>query len=1050
MGTTTTDDSWSKRLGTFATKHETAKGKQGTTYHLTCEIDDPTATYEDHAFGDLADEAKKKGIYQLPLASGNRPFEVHDRPEDAHPVVIAFLPLCFRHPQDRKDAMNYAFVQPGAWIYIWVGEKLWDEVFVIDAGGGVPQYVHVNLTRYQGLDTRPPTTVPQPRLFVPHTTAGGTARNVEIAVSHVQWSWAQIAHYGRLAPDDPRCTSKNAGGAATADRGKRDKRLQVIPFKDYQARVGAPGAQPFSTPRASPGRHLLSIDVAAAQLIEGAGGHDVAKSMWPVLQGSGKGLLAVVLDDPIQVAVTLKAEHAHALDTLHDLQAHMSIGEYGLASLVESIVEAEGTPAARAKALREELTRKRDAAVAKARVARAEVDWRRRHSGDGSDPDATKRFYEAFKSWQDADAEAKKAEDALDEAPEALTPLKDRIDSEKIKEVIEGWHAEEEKADKEVQVAAARIVPWLEGKGATIPFEAAMSDFFEANLDVREVAGISLWLSMVSELGTEASELEYFRKLTADTHLVGGALRGARALIGDLFFQLAFHGKAEARQGGKEQVDLTDGFPWLFDESIQWPLARGTPLAAVAATSHGAAMMLKEGIEALAKGRLAGEATTSLFDRVVKCINDRTRITGLEVEHTLTSVESFFLRKKYKGFTREAQIKRWPAGQVPRIAFKKSTARIEALVPTILASGRAVLWLTAAFETINIGAAIAQIAKSNEPGIETAKLVSLLLGNLGVIGSLVREASQIGGKLEAALREEASLENLAASLSKRAFKKQRGPGRLARVRLLERRLRTRYVILVGVKVLGILAAFADFAFAGLTVWRSLKSGSAGEMVAAGMELMAAVVGIAGVIGGEAIAGLLGVSATGVGVGIAAIGVVLVVGAALVRLWYGEADMEKALRLGYFGKVGYQGDGPKKRAVNEKLNVVDLSKEIGAILELLFDFVVETTVQGMEAFTVHVKLANFIDGESELQVSAYPAEPGLFSTSRGAEMSPLVPGREAVQDGRMSVTYTYATGTARVYEIDARLRVEGEAFVPTEKPKTLTVSFFRVDELSFMA
>jgi hypothetical protein len=1035
---TATDPSRAKQFDSFATKHEAARAKADKTYHLTLKIADPGVTYAGNTFASLPAAIKSQDIYTLPIAGDNKPFDIKNRPEEAHPVVIGFMPLCFRYPEDRKGAMNYSFIEPGCWLYIYVDDHLWDEIYVVDAGGGLVQFIHVNLTVFQGLDRRYPTTAPQPKLFVPHTTASGKPRKIEIAASHVQWSWAQISHYGRLDPRDPRRTDKNAGGTPLKERRARHKRLQRIDFGPYHQGANTPGFKPLSTPRTGPGKHLLSLDIAAALLITSNPGTSELQTLWHLLQTEGTGSVAVVLEDPIHVASTLKAEHNDAVDYLQDLQRHMLDGEWGLAALIKSLLDDEAAPALTAQKTREEAQHRYDEAGGRARAARAAYEDKRMHYGFGSTSAEDKAELEkTYEDWQRADTEVGAARQAVATAPEARAPLRTKIDSARFDGVIEGWEAKEQAAVGKIDTTAAAIVSWLENKSPDITFDDAMSDFFDGNLDARHLAGVGNWLFLLTELGLKKSEQRYFQKVMAPAHPLGGVFAEQYASLGKMLLELAFAGSGAASGPDPDgRIDITDGYTWIFsDDSLHASDSRGNPRATTAAISHGTAQIVKEGLEALMKSKLPSEDTRAVLNRVVTFIEKHGPISALHPMVMDVRADSYLrLRKKVKGIIYDPTVtEALSAKMVPRITFGRDKARIEGPTLTIGKLGKGIGWFAASLELLSLALTIQELASSNEPGLDKLKLVNSLAGSISSIVEFFNPEDLKAMELRAAQWEKSALET---QITKAANRKARSTlrKRIGSVAALESRLTMRAWALWGFKVLGIAAALVDFGFSILGALRAGKSGNTGEKVASGMEVVATFLGLVAAFGKDAIATGFATSETGVGFGIMGIGVLLCVGAALVRQWYGESEMEKIFRFGYFGVTRYEGGSPfkepKRQALDSKLNFVDLRIEIGAILDRLFDFLVETIESPVDpVLTVTVKLSNFLAGESALEVSVYK-DAHIHALSK--ELFPITDAQLQVVGTQLkSVTLTYKLDTSLLVEVHARLRVRGEHFVPSD-------------------
>ncbi|RMF13928.1 MAG: hypothetical protein D6758_12365, partial [Gammaproteobacteria bacterium] len=95
---------------------------------------------------------------------------------------------------------------PPGWLYVFRGGYLWAEYQVDSQAVSKPDPARVSLRpvdlqQLQGQDARPA----QPRKAIPlHTLRAPEDEAVEVAFSHVQWSWAQINAMGGLRPEpDP-------------------------------------------------------------------------------------------------------------------------------------------------------------------------------------------------------------------------------------------------------------------------------------------------------------------------------------------------------------------------------------------------------------------------------------------------------------------------------------------------------------------------------------------------------------------------------------------------------------------------------------------------------------------------------------------------------------------------------------------------------------------------------------------------------------------------------------------------------------------------------
>ncbi len=130
------------------------------------------------------------------------------------------------------------------YLYIFLNDSLWREI-EIDADFST--FRDVNLTKYQGQDTRPAMTQRQGRfVLMPFDISRQMSgyKNVEdfkFAFSEKQWSWSYIERLGGMHKEDPRYIAdleiyqqrKKENRAGTLDAKFRDQRLQKTTLKDY-------------------------------------------------------------------------------------------------------------------------------------------------------------------------------------------------------------------------------------------------------------------------------------------------------------------------------------------------------------------------------------------------------------------------------------------------------------------------------------------------------------------------------------------------------------------------------------------------------------------------------------------------------------------------------------------------------------------------------------------------------------------------------------------------------------------------------------------------
>lgn len=89
-------------------------------------------------------------------------------------------------------------LRPG-WVYVFVEGHLWRE-FQINTDQTT---VEVNLTQFKGQDKRPATIIGTRMIELP-ICIQSKSKQVEMAYSEFQWSWAYLNHFGGMAKDDPR------------------------------------------------------------------------------------------------------------------------------------------------------------------------------------------------------------------------------------------------------------------------------------------------------------------------------------------------------------------------------------------------------------------------------------------------------------------------------------------------------------------------------------------------------------------------------------------------------------------------------------------------------------------------------------------------------------------------------------------------------------------------------------------------------------------------------------------------------------------------------
>ncbi|WP_196161032.1 LysM peptidoglycan-binding domain-containing protein [Reinekea sp. G2M2-21] len=88
---------------------------------------------------------------------------------------------------------------PEGWLYVFVNGYLWHE-YEVDSHG---DFCGIDLRYQQTLDHRSATGVPSKNIVIP-TRMEGEDTEVQIAFSHVQWSWRRVLSLGGMNPEDIR------------------------------------------------------------------------------------------------------------------------------------------------------------------------------------------------------------------------------------------------------------------------------------------------------------------------------------------------------------------------------------------------------------------------------------------------------------------------------------------------------------------------------------------------------------------------------------------------------------------------------------------------------------------------------------------------------------------------------------------------------------------------------------------------------------------------------------------------------------------------------
>jgi len=202
----------------------------------------PTAKTEDDdgrrrnvVFHDMP-EGKKKAwlnfkdeqhsVYKIPLGTVEAVNELEER-ADWDNILVPVVPARYTTYSDnlnlmRKDAQQ---LEKG-WVYVFKDDFLWRELEVTERG----HMKDVNLTEYQGEDSRTSTCERDNRVILPYKVNGDVPK-IQVCYSQTQWSWARINAMGGMDPKDPR--KKDDLQMPTGKQKSKADELRKKRFGDY-------------------------------------------------------------------------------------------------------------------------------------------------------------------------------------------------------------------------------------------------------------------------------------------------------------------------------------------------------------------------------------------------------------------------------------------------------------------------------------------------------------------------------------------------------------------------------------------------------------------------------------------------------------------------------------------------------------------------------------------------------------------------------------------------------------------------------------------------
>jgi len=397
--------------------------------------------------------AKNHPNIKLPLTRKSVPTKLGDEPDEWPLVLVPFRLKAKglkasdvkQFKPEHSSSVEY-HIEPSklsdGYLYVFVNGYLWRELAVEQHESGDTYYYDIDLLaeskkpaggdgytytiydvnkkadtdyRYKcdNRDVRLKVGKRDNRLVLPFVKAGSSVAKVQICYSRIQWSWLWIETMGGISPQGkPRddwflddVSSENIKG-----KERRAKRCYTVPLVDYKAgldKVGDIGPVSMS--------NTFSYNI------------DYEKNI-PFLE----------LDDPIGIALKLKADHLHALN---DFQTHTEVmgeREYPLAVIVNQIVKSE----------------------------------------------------------EKANADGVKKNPKF----EVKTRFKDRVNQPKIDRAIEYWKKSNAEKEKAVVDVGKIVIWWMEDQNCTqYGVHLAFIEMLKNNNPLRFCTSVSIWADLMSD-----------------------------------------------------------------------------------------------------------------------------------------------------------------------------------------------------------------------------------------------------------------------------------------------------------------------------------------------------------------------------------------------------------------------------------------------------------------------------------------------------------------------------------------------------------------------
>lgn len=137
--------------------------------------------------------------YKIPLGKVEAVAEEEER-VDWENILVPVVPARYTKYDSSLNLMRHNAEQLSqGYIYVFRDGYLWRELEVVERG----KMRDVNLTIYQGFDTRPGTGEFDNRVLLPYKV-NGEVPELQVCFSPTQWCWARINAMGGMDPADPR------------------------------------------------------------------------------------------------------------------------------------------------------------------------------------------------------------------------------------------------------------------------------------------------------------------------------------------------------------------------------------------------------------------------------------------------------------------------------------------------------------------------------------------------------------------------------------------------------------------------------------------------------------------------------------------------------------------------------------------------------------------------------------------------------------------------------------------------------------------------------